>query len=129
MASTTPSSGPTNLGVAPNLGGLLCYLPCCVGLVFSIVVAAVEKRSGSLRFHAFQSLLLHGVLLALCMGLQIVHWTLVAVSGLLGLVFSLVMALVGLAVLGLMIFLMVKAYGNESFELPVIGEMARKWAS
>jgi uncharacterized membrane protein len=36
--------------------------------------------------------------------------------------------LLGLALLGAVIFMMVKAYGNEEYELPVIGEMARKWA-
>ena len=58
MSSPTP--GQTNLGVAPNVGGLLCYVPCCIGLIFSIVVAIVEKQSRFVRFHAFQSLLFHG---------------------------------------------------------------------
>ena len=35
----------TTMGVEPNLGGLLCYVPCCIGLVFSIVAAIVEKKS------------------------------------------------------------------------------------
>ena len=59
MATSTPGgSGQTNLGVAPNIAGLLCYVPCCVGLVFAIVAAIVEKQSRFVRFHAFQSLLL-----------------------------------------------------------------------
>src|SRR5262249_13155334 len=41
MASSTP--GQSNLGMAPNVGGLLCYVPCCIGLIFSVVVAIVEK--------------------------------------------------------------------------------------
>ena len=39
MASPTP--GQTNLGVAPNVGGLLCYVPCCIGFIFSAVAAIV----------------------------------------------------------------------------------------
>ena len=58
-----PPVGSSNLGIAPNLGGLLCYAPCCIGLVMSVVVAVVEKQSRFLRFHAFQSLLLHGAAL------------------------------------------------------------------
>src|SRR5712692_6313008 len=62
----TGSAGPTNLGLAPNVGALLCYVPCCIGLIFSIVVAVVEKQSRYLRFHAFQSLLFHAALVVCC---------------------------------------------------------------
>src|SRR4029079_14859807 len=71
MATSTPPAGPTNLGVAPNVGGLLCYLPCCIGFIFSIVVAIVEKQSRFLRFHAFQSLLFNVVWIVLSFALQI----------------------------------------------------------
>ncbi len=62
------SNGESNLGVAPNLGGLLAYAPCCIGLIFSIVVAAAEKQSRFLRFHAFQSLLVHAALFVISIG-------------------------------------------------------------
>ena len=67
-----PTVRPTadNLGVAPNVGGMLCYAPCCIGLIFSIVAAIVEKQSRFLRFHAFQSLLFHGADLVV-VGVQI----------------------------------------------------------
>ena len=55
----------TNLGLEPNIAGLLCYVPCCIGLIFSVVAAIVEKQSRFVRFHAFQSLLLHGVAIVL----------------------------------------------------------------
>jgi uncharacterized membrane protein len=54
------SDNQTKLGVAPNVGGLLCNVPCCIGFIFSIVAVVVEKDNKFLRFHAFQSLLLHG---------------------------------------------------------------------
>ena len=127
MASPTP--GQTNLGVAPNVGGLLCYLPCCIGFIFSVVVAIVEKQSRFLRFHAFQSLLLHGVYLVLVIGLYVVQFALALVHlGILGLLVTVVHLLLGLGMFAAMIFLMIKANGNEELELPVIGEMARKWA-
>ena len=31
------SENQTQLGVAPNVGGLLCNVPCCIGFIFSIV--------------------------------------------------------------------------------------------
>ena len=50
--------------------------------------------------------------------------------GLLGTCSSLpIRLLLGLASSRLLIFLMIKANGGEEFELPVIGAMARKWAS
>ena len=50
------------------------------------------------------------------------------VSGFLGFLVSLIGMVIGLGLLGLCIFLMIKANNNEEIELPVIGEMARKWA-
>ena len=127
MASPTP--GQTNLGVSPNVGGLLCYVPCCIGLIFSIVAAIVEKQSKFVRFHAFQSLLLHGALIVLGIGFTILQILLAVVHlGIVGLLLTLLRLLIGFGFLGLSIFLMIKANGGEELELPVIGEMAKKWA-
>jgi uncharacterized membrane protein len=122
-----PSSGPTNLGIAPNVGGLLCYVPCCIGLIFSIVVAVVEKQSRFLRFHAFQSLLFHAALIVLSVAVQVLTMVLSQLAGLLGLLGSLFGLVVGLLALGISVFMMIKAYNNEQYELPTIGPMARNW--
>jgi uncharacterized membrane protein len=128
MAS--PASGPTNIGVAPNVGGLLCYIPCCIGFLFSIVVAVVEKQSRFVRFHAFQSLLLHAGMFVIFFGLFFVSLALAFANiGLLNLLFLPIRVVLGLACLAVQIILMIKANGGEEYELPVIGEMARKWAS
>jgi len=127
MSSSTP--GQTNLGVASNVGGLLCYVPCCIGLIFSIVAAIVEKQSKFLRFHAFQSILLHAAGFAIGIGIQVLNIVLAMIHlGIVGLLLSLVALLVGVGFLGISIFLMIKAFGNEETELPVIGSMARGWA-
>lgn len=128
MASTTPSGGQTDLGMAPNVGGLLCYVPCCVGLVFSVIAAIVEKRNRFVRFHAFQSLLLHAGAIVLGIGLQIAHIALAAMSlWMVGMLLSLVGLVVGVAFLALTIFMMIKANAGEEFELPVVGPLARQW--
>jgi uncharacterized membrane protein len=128
MAS--PASGPTNIGVAPNVGGLLCYIPCCIGFLFSIVVAVVEKQSRFVRFHAFQSLLLHAVMLVIGFGFFFVSLAFAfADIGVLNLLLIPIRLLLGLAFLAVLIILMIKANGGEEYELPMIGEMARKWAS
>ena len=129
MASSTPGGGQTNLGLAPNVAGLLCYVPCCIGFVFAIVAAIVEKQSRFVRFHAFQSLLLHGAIFVVRLRRRASSrrsrprrarprrpaaqpraddraawacspWTML---------------------------LMIKANSGEEFELPVIGPMARQW--
>lgn len=128
MGTATPGGAKTNLGLEPNIAGLLCYVPCCIGLVFSVVAAIVEKQSRFVRFHAFQSLLVHAAAIVLGLGLNVAQ----VVLGMVGLSFvalalSLVGLVVGVAFLGLTIFLMIKANSGEEFELPVAGPMARQW--
>jgi uncharacterized membrane protein len=127
MATSTPGGGKTNLGLEPNVAGLLCYVPCCIGLVFSVVAAIVEKQSRFVRFHAFQSLLLNGAALVLWVGFMVLGMVLGAVSGLLSMLLIPVEILVGVAFLALTIFLMIKANAGEEYELPVVGPMARQW--
>ena len=135
MASPPPlpptgprETGSTNLGVAPNVGGLLCYAPCCIGLIFSIVAVIVEKQSRFLRFHAFQNLLFTGVIFVVSIALKIALMILASISlGLMG-ILSLLFIPFFLAIIAVQILLMVKAYNNEEWELPVIGPMARKYA-
>jgi len=129
MATSTPGGGQTSLGMAPNVAGLLCYVPCCIGLIFSIVVAIAEKKNRSVRFHAFQSLLLHAAVIVLSIGLNLAQVALAVIDlGAVGLLLSLVGMVVGVAFLGVMIFMMIKANGGEELELPVIGPMAKGWA-
>ena len=123
----SPAGGSTNLGVAPNVGGLLCYAPCCIGLIFSIVAVIVEKQSRFLRFHAFQSLFFHGAVIVLGIGFQILTLIIGMVSGVLSMIFSMLVLVLSLGLLAAQILLMVKAYNGEEWELPTIGPMARKY--
>lgn len=116
------SGGPTNVGLAPNTAAALCYLPlCCLNIVWAVYVVAAEKQSRFLRFHAFQSLLWAGALLVAGIVVQIVS----AISGVLGMLLSIVMLVVGI---GGSLFLAFKAYNNEEFELPQLGALARQWS-
>ena len=129
MATSTPGGGQTSLGMAPNVAGLLCYVPCCIGLIFSIVAAIAEKNSRSVRFHAFQSLLLHAASFVVGIGLNVAQIALAAIDlGSVSLLLSLVGMVIGVGFLGVAIFMMIKANGGEQFELPVIGPMAKGWA-
>jgi uncharacterized membrane protein len=127
--STPHSSGRTALGVAPNVGALLAYLPpvaCCAGLLVSVAVIAMEKQNRFLRFHAFQSLLVYGALFAASLVLFLLGLVLGMVADVLSFLMQMMMWIAMLAFTGLQILLMIKAYQGEEFEMPVIGEIARK---
>jgi uncharacterized membrane protein len=118
------------MGIPPNVAGLLCYAApaCCAGIIFSLVVVVVEKQSRFLRFHAFQSLLLHGVVIAVAIAIFLLHFVVGLVSGVLaGLLAGVLHLLLLLAILAGDIFLMVKAYAGEEFEIPTLGPIARQW--
>jgi uncharacterized membrane protein len=127
MASPTP--GKTQLGIDSNLAGLLCYAPCCLGFIVSVVALIVEKQSRFLKFHAFQSLLLHGVAFVVWVLFMVAGMVLGAVSGMLSMLLFPVQIVVGLGFLALTILLMIKAYNNEEYSLPTLGDLAKNWAS
>ncbi len=120
------TNGQSNMGVQPNIGGLLCYAPCCIGLVFSIVAVIVEKQSRFMRFHAFQSLMLHGAAFAVFIVLFIAQMVAGMIFGPLALVVWGIEILLAVALFGLQVFLMMKANGNEEYKLPTLGELAQK---
>lgn len=121
------SDNETKLGMAPNVAGLLCNTPCCIGFVFSIVAAVVEKENRFVKFHAFQSLLLHGVWLVVGIAIQIAIIVAAMVMGALASLIWLFSVVVGLAFLAAQVLLMIKANNNEEFKLPVIGDIAANW--
>jgi uncharacterized membrane protein len=125
-----PSGGKTALGLDTNVGALLCYLPVCgVSLIYSIIVLVADKSNRLVRFHAFQSLLILGATIVACVGVVIISIVLAFVSSTLSMLFGLVVWLFGFAFIGAMIFMCVKAYQGEQFKLPMIGDMAEKWAN
>lgn len=125
------SGDKTALGLDANVGAMLCYLPvCAISLIYSIIVLVTDKTNKTVRFHAFQSLLLTAVYIVVIVAVAIVGGGLVAAtnSGILGLLVTLIYVVVILAFVGLMILGCIKAYQNSSFKLPVVGDMADKWS-
>ena len=49
----------TSVGMTPNVAGLLCYV---LGWITGIVFVVLEKKSTFVRFHAWQSIMVFGVL-------------------------------------------------------------------
>ena len=125
------NSGKSALGLDPNVAAGLAYLPiCAVNLIMSIIIIVTDKTNKLARFHAFQSLLLMGV----CVVLGIVFGIFgaivaVAQSTVLALLFLLVEIVFVIAILGAVIYCMVKAFSGQVFKLPVIGDMADNWSN
>lgn len=111
-----------------NVAGALCYL---AGLITGVLFLALApyNQSKFVRFHAFQSIFFNVAWIALWIVQMILTMVLSAILpfgmhllfGLLGLVIWLGGFLVWL-------FLMYKAYSNEKFMLPIIGDLAEKQA-
>jgi len=112
-----------------NVAGMLCYI---LGIVTGIVFLVIEpyKNNRFIRFHAFQSIFYWVV----CFGFWMIwSWLIVGMflsAGSLGMwgFIGLVFTLIRLAMFAGWIFLMFKAYNNEEFKLPVIGDLAAKQA-
>ena len=105
-------------GITPRTAGILCYIPWA-GWIVSIVVLASEKfrTNRTVRFHAFQGLYLFvawliedWVLRPIFRGIPDVH-----LDGVLK-----------AALIGISLFMVVKASRDEVYALPIIGELAEK---
>jgi len=122
--SATPATGST--AMSSNVAGLLTYI---LGFITGIIFLVIEpyKNDKFVRFHAFQSIFLSAVWIIF----RIVWGTIVMGMiwnpfSALWAVLGLISMLISLAFLACVLFLMYKAYNNERFKLPIIGELAAK---
>ena len=125
-------NGKTALGLDANVGAMLCYLPVCgISLIYSIIVLVTDKTNKTVRFHAFQSLLLTAAAFVAYLAVLIVGGglTMATNSTILGLLTLLLYIGVFLAFIGLMIFGCIKGFQNSNYKIPVIGDMADKWSN
>jgi uncharacterized membrane protein len=124
----------------PKVAAALSYI-WIVGVIFFIM----EKENKFVRFHALQSIMFGVANTAIMIVLVIIATILTvvfsigaaaaasgggdAVSGLIGLVVSLIWLicwLIALAMFGGLIYAAIKAYQGHKFKLPIIGNMAEK---
>ena len=106
------SNGKTNSGLQPNVAGLLTYL---VGWVTGIVFLIIEKENQFVRFHAIQSIIVFGAITVaeiILSFVPIVGWILNVIIGIGGFI--------------LWIVLMMKAYQNQMYKLPIAGNIAEQ---
>lgn len=119
------------MGLDVNVASLLAYIPLClVGLIVSIIILVTDKTNKIARFHAFQSILIHVVFVILYVVVMVVGVASAASNSTMLALLTTVLYFGWLfGLLGICIFLMVKAYGGSMFKLPVIGDMADKWSN
>lgn len=123
MRSETHSAAAGD-GLDPKVGGLVAYLTWVGGLIMLLT-----QKHREVRFHAAQSILLSIALVAVYIVLGIVQLIAGLILWWLGALFSIVYGIVGLASLALWIFLIIKGYNLVHVKLPLIGDMAEKWAA
>ena len=111
QAPSTKSGG----GLSPNVAALLAYLLWIPAILWLVIEPYNKDRF--IRFHSFQALFLGLAWLAVSIVL-----TMIPVLGWLLLLFLPLVAIV------VVIVCAYKAYKNEWFKLPVIGELAEKQA-
>ena len=117
-SATSPSGADPLAAINPRTASILCYIPG-VGWIASIIVLASEKfrRNRTVRFHAFQGLYLFvawllddWVLRPMFLMAPTLH----------------IHRIIEALLLGMSIFMMVKAAHEEAYRLPLFGELAQR---
>jgi uncharacterized membrane protein len=105
-------------GLNPRTASILCYVPG-IGWIASIIVLASDRfrQDRRVRFHGFQGLYLF---VAWLLDDQVLRPLLQRIPG-----FHL-HSIVQAVLLGMSIFMMVKAAHDEAYPLPLFGELAQK---
>jgi len=124
--TTPPPLGPPAdplSGLTPRTASILCYIPT-IGWIPAVIVLAARKFRGDhvVRFHAFQGLYLFAAWL-------VVSWVIHPLALTLPDHFVRVDHVLEAFLLGVSIFMMVKASHDETYVLPIIGELAQRSAT
>lgn len=128
---TTPAPEPTrpaaSTGLDPKVGGLLAYL--LFGWIGGLIMFFTQKDP-EVRFHGAQSVLLSIAMAVVFIGLGIVTSVLTVAFNSMALVGLVSLVYIGLylASIALWILMCVKGYQLAHFKLPVIGDIAERWA-
>jgi uncharacterized membrane protein len=127
-AASPAAPAAAGTAMSSNVAGLLTYI---LGFITGIIFLVIEpyKNNKFVRFHAFQSIFFNVALVVFWIAYTILASILSFVSlGFLAVVMGMVGLLVSLAIFAYWIFLMYKAYSNELYKIPFIGDLAAKQA-
>ena len=117
----------SSTGMTANVAGLLCYV---AGWITGIVFVVLEKKSKFVKFHAWQSIMVFGVLTVIQIILSIIGAIAVSVFSFGLWQFAHVVGiLVWVVTVGLWIALMLLAYQGKMWKVPGAGNWAEKQAN
>lgn len=126
MAEQTPTEPPTGgTGLEPNVAGALSYL---LGALTGILFLVMDGRRPFVRFHAMQAIAFTVAIIILWVVLAVAS-AILGVIPIIGWLVSILLSL-GLSVgsLVLWLYLMYRAWQGDEWEMPVVGDWARKLA-
>jgi uncharacterized membrane protein len=121
--ATTSTGG----GLTPNMAGALAYVTIIPAILFLVLDPYNKDRF--IKFHSIQCLFFAASMVVLSIVLMIVGFILAFVPVIGWIISMLMWVTLWLGSLGLVIFLIYKAYNGEKFMLPVIGKLADEQAS
>jgi uncharacterized membrane protein len=123
------NSGERN-SVDDNLLAALCYWLCCFcGLPALIIFLLKKEESAFIKFHSLQALIatVAWVVISIVINVALNMFAMVPGIGIvIAGVASLGMSVVALGVLGFFIFVGIKAYNGEEFEIPILGSFIQE---
>ena len=126
--SAAPAAVPVaQSGMADNVASALCYLFSVLTGILFLVLEPYNKNKG-IRFHAFQAIFLGVACIAIWIALMIVNFLLVMLGSLGAMLITLLWYVFVIGYWVVAIMLMVKAYQNQKWVLPIIGPLAEKQA-
>jgi uncharacterized membrane protein len=123
-----PASPPATTagGLEPNVAGALAYVTVIPAIIFLVIEP--YNKDKFIRFHSFQSIFFAIAWVALAIVLMIVS-AILAVIPIVGWILGLLLwvaLMIGMLVLW--VFVILKAYKNERYMIPVIGKIAAQQA-
>ena len=126
VEAATPAPVADSTEVAPNIAATICAaLPLIGGIIFLVL----EKKNAFVRFWAMQSVFFGGAMVAFSIVTQIAGFVLAHIP-LLGWLLLMLLAFLGMVLgvvfLVLWIVTIYKAFTNVEWEIPVLGQLARK---
>jgi uncharacterized membrane protein len=114
-------------GMADNVAGMLAYITIIPSIIFLVMEPYNKNRF--VRFHSFQNLFFAAALVVCWIALMILSAVLAFIPILGHIIAFLLWFVIWIGSVVVWVIMLVKAYGNQMWKLPVIGDMAEKQAN
>ncbi|MGI8890913.1 MAG: DUF4870 domain-containing protein [Chthoniobacterales bacterium] len=125
LGDSGANTRPTSTGLPSNVAAALACFPLIGGIIFYVL----EKRDGFVRFYAMQSIILGAAWILFSIAWNILFVILGHIPAL-GVVFAFLLwviwAVVNIGFLIVLIIAIVKAFSGVRWDIPWVGQIARK---